>query len=538
MADENVVELVLDQPRDRISGAVNEAERPLERDVNSQLLTKPAAGLCFDKLVATRVAAARVRPQPAKVILGVGPALQKHLPPAVKDEYGKRPVQAAAVLGCGELGAGADGVVVLVDETEIVGIDDLSPLLLPLLVGGVVGLSFLLLLMVFRSVAVAVKAAVLNLLSLGAAYGIVALVLQGGGALGSYQAGVVERLAESGIEVDWVAGISIGAINAAIFAGNPPERRVERLRTFWESAAAGLPWFPILPDDQIREWVHEWSASVVLATGVPGFFRPRFTPPQFATPGSAAALSYYDTTPLRETLDALRAQAQSGERSGTIRADEIKDTQLRGRDFLGLLQGMPGVVDTNVRNAPGWNAFLGTQINGLSDQLMGMSYDGVSSKDTGFGAAVGPLVMLGGVLLEGSTVRSTRLDAKPPRLSLTSTDRSDPAMVACHDDEWGVPEFDDRALFEKLVLDGFQAGLSWITILRKRDNFRRAFDGFVPEKIARYTPKKVERLMPDAGIVRNRQKVDAKITGQNGASANQRPALEAPCGKARKAKAA
>ena len=84
---------------------------------------------------------------------------------------------------------------------------------------------------------------------------------------------------------------------------------------------------------------------------------------------------------------ALRAQAQSGERSGTIRADEIKDTQLRGRDFLGLLQGMPGVVDTNVRNAPGWNAFLGTEINGLRDQFMGMSYDGVSSKDTGFGAA-------------------------------------------------------------------------------------------------------------------------------------------------------
>ena len=84
---------------------------------------------------------------------------------------------------------------------------------------------------------------------------------------------------------------------------------------------------------------------------------------------------------------ALHAQTQSGERSGTIRADEIEGTQLRGRDFLGLLQGMPGVVDTNVRNAPGWNAFLGTQINGLSDQLMGMSYDGVSSKDTGFGAA-------------------------------------------------------------------------------------------------------------------------------------------------------
>jgi len=83
----------------------------------------------------------------------------------------------------------------------------------------------------------------------------------------------------------------------------------------------------------------------------------------------------------------VRAQTQSGERSGTIRAEEIEGTQLRGRDFLGLLQGMPGVVDTNVRNAPGWNAFLGTEINGLRDQFMGMSYDGVSSKDTGFGAA-------------------------------------------------------------------------------------------------------------------------------------------------------
>ena len=87
----------------------------------------------------------------------------------------------------------------------------------------------------------------------------------------------------------------------------------------------------------------------------------------------------------------------------------------------------------------------------------------------------------------------------------------DPFYIAYHDDEWGVPERDDRALFEKLVLDGFQAGLSWITILRKRDNFRRAFDGFVPEKIARYTPKKIERLMQDAGIVRNRMKIEGTV---------------------------
>jgi DNA-3-methyladenine glycosylase I len=89
--------------------------------------------------------------------------------------------------------------------------------------------------------------------------------------------------------------------------------------------------------------------------------------------------------------------------------------------------------------------------------------------------------------------------------------KADPLYVAYHDEEWGVPEFDDRALYEKLVLDGFQAGLSWITILRKRENFRHAFDDFNPAKIARYTPKKVERLMQDAGIVRNRAKIEGAV---------------------------
>ncbi len=87
----------------------------------------------------------------------------------------------------------------------------------------------------------------------------------------------------------------------------------------------------------------------------------------------------------------------------------------------------------------------------------------------------------------------------------------DPFYVAYHDDEWGVPEYDDRALYEKLILDGFQAGLSWITILRKRENFRRAFDGFEPEKIARYNKRKIEKLMQDAGIVRNRQKIEGTV---------------------------
>ena len=87
----------------------------------------------------------------------------------------------------------------------------------------------------------------------------------------------------------------------------------------------------------------------------------------------------------------------------------------------------------------------------------------------------------------------------------------DPLYVAYHDEEWGVPEFDDRALYEKLMLDGFQAGLSWITILRKRENFRRAFDRFEPERIARYDKRRIERLMNDAGIVRNRAKIEGAV---------------------------
>ena len=86
---------------------------------------------------------------------------------------------------------------------------------------------------------------------------------------------------------------------------------------------------------------------------------------------------------------------------------------------------------------------------------------------------------------------------------------ADPLYLAYHDEEWGVPEYDDQAMFEKLVLDGFQAGLSWITILRKRPAFRKAFDGFEPEKIARWSDKKKDALMQDAGIVRNRAKIEA-----------------------------
>ncbi len=88
---------------------------------------------------------------------------------------------------------------------------------------------------------------------------------------------------------------------------------------------------------------------------------------------------------------------------------------------------------------------------------------------------------------------------------------TDPLYLAYHDEEWGVPEYDDRALFEKLMLDGFQAGLSWITILRKRDNFRKAFSGFEAHKIVRYREAKVEKLLQNEGIIRHRGKIEATI---------------------------
>jgi DNA-3-methyladenine glycosylase I len=102
--------------------------------------------------------------------------------------------------------------------------------------------------------------------------------------------------------------------------------------------------------------------------------------------------------------------------------------------------------------------------------------------------------------------------AHPDGLVRCPWPKQDPLYVAYHDEEWGVPEFDDRALYEKLILDGFQAGLSWITILRKRENFRRAFDGFEPEKIARYPKRKIESLMKDVGIVRNRAKIEGTVS--------------------------
>jgi NTE family protein len=138
----------------------------------------------------------------------------------------------------------------------------------------------------------------------------IALLLQGGGALGAYQAGVYEALAEAGLHPDWVAGISIGAINSAIIAGNSPNERVGRLRQFWETVSAsplGVPYFKSfeLKDELNHQIVNQARAMSILLFGAPNFFVPRMPPPMLWPGGSAIKASYYDNSPLRTTLERL-----------------------------------------------------------------------------------------------------------------------------------------------------------------------------------------------------------------------------------------
>jgi NTE family protein len=131
------------------------------------------------------------------------------------------------------------------------------------------------------------------------------LVLQGGGALGAYQAGVYEGMAERGLAPNWVTGVSIGAINGALIAGNAPERRLERLREFWDRVSSGIPIVMPAYLDPLRLAFNRISAMTTTTFGVPGFFVPRIPPPYFVPDGSPGALSVYDTAPLRETLEEL-----------------------------------------------------------------------------------------------------------------------------------------------------------------------------------------------------------------------------------------
>lgn len=140
----------------------------------------------------------------------------------------------------------------------------------------------------------------------------IALLLQGGGALGAYQAGVYQALAEADIHPDWVAGISIGAINAAIIAGNPPEARVDRLRDFWNEVTSHGPWhwpgaslLDSVQGDETRNLLNQISASFALACGATGFFSARPTPPWLQAGGKIEATSFYDTRALKSTLERL-----------------------------------------------------------------------------------------------------------------------------------------------------------------------------------------------------------------------------------------
>jgi NTE family protein len=156
----------------------------------------------------------------------------------------------------------------------------------------------------------------------------IALLLQGGGALGAYQGGVYEGLAEAGLHPDWVSGISIGAINAAIIAGNPPQDRVAKLRAFWEyvtepnghwastlplpgETSSGLPWpslwdvSPMPAGDAARTYLNQVAAGRVLFSGAKGFFKPRLVSPWLQQEGSIEATSYYDTGELKSTLEGL-----------------------------------------------------------------------------------------------------------------------------------------------------------------------------------------------------------------------------------------
>jgi NTE family protein len=138
----------------------------------------------------------------------------------------------------------------------------------------------------------------------------IALLLQGGGALGAYQGGVYEALAEADLHPDWIAGISIGAINGALIAGNAPEARVDKLRAFWERVTAKpyCDWSESLlltKGDAVREWQNQMSAYLALVNGASGFFTPRFPAPWLYPPGTMEATSAYDTGCLKATLEQL-----------------------------------------------------------------------------------------------------------------------------------------------------------------------------------------------------------------------------------------
>ena len=203
----------------------------------------------------------------------------------------------------------------------------------------------------------------------------IALLLQGGGALGAYQAGVYQALDEAGLYPNWVAGISIGAMNSAIIAGNPPERRVARLREFWEMVSAsplGLPNFTALdPKNQFgRQFINQAQAMNTLLFGAPHFFSPRVPLPSLWPPSDPLKASYYDNTQVRETLERLVDFDLINKRqirfsvgavdvcSGNFRYFDSDDCEIRVEHVIASGSLPPGFAATEVDGKFYWDGGL------------------------------------------------------------------------------------------------------------------------------------------------------------------------------------
>ena len=208
------------------------------------------------------------------------------------------------------------------------------------------------------------------------------LVLQGGGALGSYQAGVFEALAEAGIAPNAVGGISIGAINSALIAGNAPGERVARLREFWELVSSGMPAPGWTPDGLTHRWLNRLASLQALFFGVPGFFTPRMPPAPLQPRGTIGAISYYDTSLLKDTLERLIdfGRLNSGElrfavaavnvRTGNLTYFDTASQRLDVRHIMASGALPPGFPPVEIDGEFYWDGGLAsnTPLNYLLDQ--------------------------------------------------------------------------------------------------------------------------------------------------------------------------
>jgi len=182
---------------------------------------------------------------------------------------------------------------------------------------------------------------VADIAAVASKYQRVALVLQGGGALGAYQAGVYQALSEANCDPNWIAGVSIGAINSALIAGNAPGQRLQALEAFWTTVSTRHVWLPSLDGDMFRNLRNQTSAMLAMALGQPGFFKPRPGNAWFAPAGSQAALSFYETSELRDTLERLVDwdRLNNGEKRVSVGAVNVRTGNFLYFDSVNLRLG-------------------------------------------------------------------------------------------------------------------------------------------------------------------------------------------------------